>query len=680
MSLQFIRQGSTYHIRIRSAEELQAAVALDEALWVATGAPIKAFRMDEGFLKQLDTDQDGRIKPGELREALAWIEARLLSLRGIEEEDSTLRAEDLQPEAEAVKKLLFQLNSKSGCVGLEQLRRVRKEQEQRPVSERGVVLPDAAPDKALREWMLDVLALFPGTEHPSGKRGLSPEDLSNIDKTLEEELQWRNKPEASLLPKDCDPKPILTLFNEVREALDRYFHLCEVMQFQKKLSEDIWPGQIIPEDAVDSDTLAEALSKRPIARPHEERTLKFDAELNPFYARKLQEFRKQVIIPLMDRTDPRLSPSDWESLSSRLSQVEAWLTQRPAAFLSGRTPEELQSWLDSPYPNTLRDMIAKEQAQSLTLETLREAEQLALYQKYLLTFVNNFISFPDLYDPLERAAFEEGSLLLDGRHFHLAFRVPDRARYLKELSGNSMFLMIVNLEHASSGRKYEVAVPATAGRQGNLRVGKHGIFHHVDGTEWFATVVHIEDHPISLTEATIAPFIRLGQTLTKKVESLTQSAEKKLDETGARLLDKPSTPAPPAAAPPAPGPQSPAQWMAGGGIALAAMGSSLAFMTKTFAGLNLLQIVGGLSAAVMAVLLPSLIVATIRLNRRDLSSLLEGAGWAVNARMRLSPEQQEAITASPKMPKGSKRIRNRMWWLSRCFWLLLLVWLITTQL
>ena len=79
--------------------------------------------------------------------------------------------------------------------------------------------------------------------------------------------------------------------------------------------------------------------------------------------------------------------------------------------------------------------------------------------------------------------------------------------------------------------------------------------------------------------------------------------------------------------------------LAGGGIAIAALGSSLAFITKTLAGLAWWQIAYGLGAAVVAV---------------------------------LAPTQSRHFTQRPKLPPGS-RIAGEPAWRRRLLFALLAV-------
>jgi hypothetical protein len=59
------------------------------------------------------------------------------------------------------------------------------------------------------------------------------------------------------------------------------------------------------------------------------------------------------------------------------------------------------------------------------------------------------------------------------------------------------------------------------------------------------------------------------------------------------------------------------------------------------------------------VILPALVTAVVKLRQRDLSPLLEGAGWAINARMLLTPKQSRYFTESPPFPPRSRGVRRR---------------------
>ncbi|MCK5528297.1 MAG: hypothetical protein KAI74_01325, partial [Kiritimatiellae bacterium] len=72
-------------------------------------------------------------------------------------------------------------------------------------------------------------------------------------------------------------------------------------------------------------------------------------------------------------------------------------------------------------------------------------------------------------------------------------------------------------------------------------------------------------------------------------------------------------------------------------------------ITKTLSDLSPQQVLLGLLGAILFVSAPVVLLAIIKLNRQDLSSLLEGCGWAVNARMRFDRVQRRQFTMKKRI-------------------------------
>ncbi len=99
----------------------------------------------------------------------------------------------------------------------------------------------------------------------------------------------------------------------------------------------------------------------------------------------------------------------------------------------------------------------------------------------------------------------------------------------------------------------------------------------------------------------------------------------------------------------------------GAGVAIAALGSAAAYITKTLSQVSWLAIVIGIAGALLLVMLPMATIAFLKLRKRDLSGILEGSGWGLNAPMRLTHRQAHFFTQRPKYPKGSKGTFRLPW-------------------
>jgi hypothetical protein len=293
-----------------------------------------------------------------------------------------------------------------------------------------------------------------------------------------------------------------------------------------------------------------------------------------------------------------------------------------------------------------------------------------LYQAFILRLTNNFVAFPHLYDPDSRAVFELGTLVMDGRHFTFCVNVRDPEQHKVRVATASLFVLYAKVygrpADANGVRPIvrHIAVPVTAGVVGNLVVGKRGVFYDLGGVEHDAEVIAIVRSPVSIRSALARPFQRVAEAVGSRIDAMSSEAEERLrtatTDTVNVVASTPSGAAvssgQTAGAATVSG-QSPQQsrfggltipgLLAGGGVAIAAVGTGFAYLTSTLSRIPWWHIAIGVGALVLAVLIPTYISALRKIRRRDLSSILEASGWAINARMRLTRRQSRTFTVRP---------------------------------
>ncbi len=294
---------------------------------------------------------------------------------------------------------------------------------------------------------------------------------------------------------------------------------------------------------------------------------------------------------------------------------------------------------------------------------LLELERLILFQRWLFPFANNFVSMPDLYEVERRALYEQGTLIMAGREFSLAVLVTDRASHAALAAQASMFILYCRITGGQPTRSFEVAVPVTSGTTRGLFVGKRGIFRDIEGHEYDAQVVQVLQQPVSLYEAAVAPFRRVARFVTSRVESWSMASEQdfeaRLTQRAEPLLPSgspafPGAPVPPPVAATSPGLTGSTGLLVGASVALAALGSAFAFIIHQLRAVTLLQLLFGILVLCVAAMLPAVLLAFIRIYNRDLAVVLEGAGWAMNDRLRLTRRLGALFTRRPSRPRGSR--------------------------
>lgn len=675
-------------MRIATAEDLEAILSLDDALWVATGCPLDTVRADRTFLSLLDIDDNRRIMCYEVRTAIRWLLSVLRDRSGIQTGSDSIAASAVDAESEdgarivtALEKLVAH-NHSGSTVSLAEVRAVETDVAERPVSESGVVLPSAPEDPQVQAFLSDVVATLGGAEHPSGTRGVDQEALAAVGRQSAAYLAWREERAAdpAILPVGEATDEAYALLARLEPKIDQYFALCAALEIDERIVKRLKSSEeeLALLDPEDRGSLTRVMTRSPIAAPAPDAALPLHRGINPHYERDLAAFVGKVVSPLLgdEAADAEsITLEEWEKLRSAFAAHRRWREREPEHQLGRLAEATLREYAAPRYEEAVAALIEHSRATSFDLENLRLVEKLLLFQKHLVEFVNNFVSFPALYDPNGRAIFEMGSLVMDGRHFNLAVRVLDRARHRAVAQRSSMFVLYIAVRQRSGGQPsaterqapaagsietFELAVPVTSGRMRHLTVGKRGIFCDVDGREYDAEVTEILANPISVGEAIDAPFKRIGNLVTTKIESLTAEAQSRLDEATLGSVAAPGTAAAPGVGATT-GALAGGGLIAGSGVAIAAVGSMFTYLAGTIANLSVWRVLIGVGGALAAVIVPMTVLAFIKLRRRELSSILEGSGWAINARMRLTRAQCREFTQTPHLPPGSVRLRKRRW-------------------
>jgi len=667
--LRFARYGRTHQLRIETAEDLEAVLALDESLWVATGAPCDAFRCDRQFLTLVDTDHNDRIYTNELKDAIRWLLERLADHSRIAEGTDALSLSAVRndtPEGEAlVRSARYVLavlgEGNAEAISLGQIRGFLADVQSRPLNGDGVVVPEAAADPPVAELIKDIVACLGGTDDVSGQKGITEAQLKQFFEAVRGHLDWRDQlraaaeTDAELLPLGEQTAAAHDVYQTHAEKVDTFFARCRVWQFDPRAAEHLdWPQTELQKlDAADLAQLQSALQEAPLARPNPEGRLPLSEDaVNPFYRSWIAALKEKVLRPILGRVPEQLSEDDWARTKSTLAPYAAYLKAKPGAEVEPLGLEKLQAYRDGALEPKILELIEKDRHVADVLKDVRQVEQLLLYHQHLMRLANNFVSFPDLYTTGRRALFERGSVVIDGRWFNFAVRIEDLAAHRATTKDSNIFTLYLEVTRAA-GEKFHLAVPVTSGTKSNLGIGKHGVFFDTDGQEYDVRVVQVIENPTSLREALVRPFVSLGRFVTGKIEAFSAKGEKGLE----KGLDT-SLAAPKGAGGMAGGP---AGLMVGVSFAVAALGSAFAFIVKTLAGLQFYQVALGLGGLALAVMVPLGLVAQMRLRRQDLSTLLEGCGWAINARMRMDRKQRKHFTNRGSYPKDAEGTPQKRW-------------------
>ena len=301
---------------------------------------------------------------------------------------------------------------------------------------------------------------------------------------------------------------------------------------------------------------------------------------------------------------------------------------------------------------------AKGEAEKANADALAAAKavfmplrKLLLIHRDFYRLLRNFITFEDFYDrdPETVASFEAGTLIIDQRACHLCMRVNDLPKHDVQAPLSGIYLLYCNCESKKLGKSMQIVAAMTQGEIKNLSVGKNGIFYDNEGNDYDASVFKIIDNPISIRQAFWTPYRKLSDWIEAKINK--SAAEKDaavMSDVTTKLEAKAEGKA--EAEKPAFDIAKFAGIFAAIGMALGMIGTALASVAKGMSGFTWWQLLIVFVCILLVISGPSMIMAWMKLRRRNLAPVLNANGWAVNSDAMISVLFGRTLTEQAVFP------------------------------
>jgi len=520
----------------------------------------------------------------------------------------------------------------------------------------GIIPPEATPDSDLAQFIASVMDTVGSTLDACGKQGISQEQLDAFFQEAGNYLAWQAKGEISKEDRTSEvmfwgtqTPQAYELMVSLEEKIDQYFVQCAMVRLDERVmvQMQLRPKELEEIDFTDKSMMESRLKSAPLALPNQKGILDLEAMLNPLYVECLFELREKVLKPVLGGSVKQLTEKQWDEIKAVFTPYRLWLESKQGGKVEKLGIDKLNTYLNGSYKSRISELIAKDLAVAEDLNQLHNLEKLILYQRWLMELANNFVSFANLYAPQRRSLLEMGTLVIDGREMIFTMRVQDRLAHRKVAENSCMYLLYLEItgrqdKDISQTIKFEIMAAVTSGNAGRLRIGKRGIFFTIGGKEWDAKVVDIVENPISLWESVRAPFKQISNVVRKQIDKFSKSRQAKLETS----FSSPS------------GSGMARDLLLGGSVAIAALGTAFAYITKALSQVKLLHVLGMLAGVAGFVLLPGIIIGFAKIRKRDVSVLLEASGWAVNVHMRLNASLGRLFTRTPPLPQGARKERR----------------------
>ncbi len=667
----FFRAGGFDQVRLDSGADLASLDQLDQKLWVALACPTTGLEFDSRTLALMDTDKDGRIRAPELIAAAKWVcgllkdpqdllkSAPLLPLAAIN--DASAEGRQLLASASQIQVHLGKADATD--ITIEDTTDTERIFAQTRFNGDGIVPADSAADEATKAVINDIIACLGAETDRSAKAGVSQAKVDQFFTEAQAYSGWWKQAEsdATILPLGEGTTAAASSVKAVKSKVEDYFTRCRLAAFDPRAIAALNREEkdYLAFSAKDLTLTSAEIAAFPLARIEPGRALPLAEGINPAWAGAMAGLVLDAVKPLLGEKSS-LSEAEWNATLARFGPFECWLAGKAGAAVEKLGLKRVREILASPAREKISALIAEDKKLEPEFAAIAAVERLVRYHRDLFKLCNNFVSFRDFYSRKEKAIFQAGTLYLDQRSCDLCLMVEDPGKHAVMASLAGTYLAYCDCSRKGGTEKLQVLAAFTDGDSDNLMVGRNGIFYDRKGRDWDATIAKIVDNPISIRQAFWAPYKKAARLIQEQIAKRASAADAadvtKLTQAVAKMEQAAATVQVPALAPQTapPRPKVDPGLIAALSVGAAGVGGMVGGIVSGFLNLKALMPLGVL-AIVLLISGPSMVLAWLRLRKRNLGPILDANGWAVNAKAKINVPFGASLTRVAALPPGAQR-------------------------
>ena len=654
----FRRIGGMDQVVLKTGDDIAALAELDPKLWVALAMPT-AQHLCRDALALLDDDSDGKVRVPEILHAVARCQAALESLDLLFDETSAITVEALRDEhlRESCAYAAELAGVGPDSVNAEAVELAQSRYSGRAFNGDGVIVPGSAGDDKLAALIGQIVGAGYEALDSSGAQGLNQASLDAFVADSKALLAWADA--GAALKKSLPGVAFdtaLPAFQTIAPAVDDYFRRCAVLGLagNQDALRDL-SAQMAAILASPPAEGSESLRKLPLALPRADGLLELDAAFNPLYADAAASLFAVLKGPYA--LAAAIDRAMWTAISSDMSRYATWIAEQPAGGVRGMPLEILSSASDDATLGSIRALIDQDLAEAPRAQGLRDLRDTLVLKRDLLKILRNYVSMDEFYGR-RKGLFQSGRLFIDGRELELCLEVKNPAAHTA-LAGLSAICLLYCDISRTTGEKSSIVAALTAGSSDRVYVGRHGIYFDQENKDWNATITKVVIQPVSIREAFLSPYKWLARTIeeyaAKRAGAAEAGRQNQLKDIAQKTLEQPAKTGQ-AAEQIAPK-KVDVGTVAAIGVALGSIGAMITGILGLFIGMGAWMPIGILAIFIL-ISGPSMILAAIKLRRRDLSPLLNAEGWAINGRLKLNIPFGATLGHFAQLPPNSIRTLN----------------------
>ena len=666
---EFENIGGCSRVKISSGNDIAHLDELDIKMWTVLSCPVKGLEIEEKSLKYMDRDADGKIRVNDVISVAKWMTGALKNPDLLLEGKDSVSIDEINADdatglklSKAAKQILANLGKEGDRISLADTADSAAIFAKTRYNGDGIITVASTDDAAEKEVIAAAVAATGGSMDRSGEMGVTAAQLEQFYTELKAYSDWCAAEVAAPFADKTDA--VIAAYQALDAKMKDFFMRSRLATFSPDSTSalDVQTSRIEAISAENLSAKGDEIASYPIARITGKEELDLTASINPAWAAQFNVVKEAAI----EAGKKTLTEADWAAIGAKFAAYTAWKAAKAGASVEGLGIGKVNEILKQDQKQALLDIVAQDLALKEEAENIDMVDMFLHMLRDFYRLLKNFITFHDFYNKDKKvgAIFQSGTLVIDQRACRFCMKVDNMGAHNAMAATSGMFLVYCDCTTKTSPAKLQIVAAVTVGEVGNLIVGKNAVYYDNAGVEWDAVITKVVDNPISVAQAFWSPYRRMSTAIENLInKSAAEKDAKMMADATAKINATPtSLPAAPAAGAEGEAPAKPAATppfdiakfagiFAAIGMAVGMIATALSNLAMGIYALKWWQLVLSFLGLMLIISGPAMVLAWMKLRRRNIAPLLNANGWAVNAAAKISIPFGATLTDVAKYPK-----------------------------
>ena len=654
---QFDTIGGAARVKLTSGQDIAHLDELDPKMWTVLSCPVKGLEIDEKSLGYVDCDGDGKIRINDVVATAKWITRAVKNPDVILDEPDSFDLDSFNQDDEnglklynSAKQILANLGKDGNVISIADVADRTAIFAQTRFNGDGVITEASADDAEEKAVIAAVVSSFGGVADRSGAVGVNAEMIEKFYVAVEQYLAWRKA--APELPFGDATDSVIAAYDALDAKVKDFFVRSRLAAFSPDSTAalDVQTSRIETISAENLTAKTQDIAAYPIARVNGKAEIDLSAPVNPAWA---AQFNTVIAAAAADKKV--LTEEDWNAIGAKFAAYTGWKGAKAGAEVETLGLDALNGFAEQNKKDSLLALVAQDAALAEEAGNIESVSKFLYILRDFYRLLRNFVTLQDFYkkDKDVAAIFQSGRLIIDQRECRFCMNVADMAKHNASAATSGMFLVYCDCTTKSNPAKISIVAAVTVGDIGDLIVGKNAVYYDNAGVEWDAVITKVIDNPISIAQSFWSPYRRMAKAVENLITKSAADKDAKMMADATAKINAAPAAVPAADAKPVAPPFDIAKFagiFAAIGMAFGMIGTALSGLVDSMKGMG-----WKLSLVFIGIILvisgPAMILAWLKLRRRNIAPLLNANGWAVNAASKISIPFGETLTDAAKFPK-----------------------------